>query len=576
MKKKIEDFYCVLHNYKKRYYRTILIYASSSVIDIFVLSLLPFLISSFLGKESSLTILDFNLLLNERNGILIIGCLILILTFFKGFFNYYSIFNSIKLSSEIQKKNREKIFTFYKNVYINDISKDKLEKYLNYTAYVVGVFSENIVFKSITVISEIIIISIICFYLAFVNIYALMGLLIFFLFLLVGYFLLIKRIIYRAGIKQASAMQKLTEIINSVFKGFKEIKVLNLEKYFDSKFQKHNDEYNSNFINYQKLIFLPKYLMEIIMVTFIILLFFSISYFTNKPLSNYFELIGIFLFAALRITPLSYNIFSSLSQIFSSWYAVTDLATEFKKIENKQYQSRTFSENNKSIEIKNIREISLKNITFKYDEKGKNVLEKLNLDIKNGTCIGIKGESGSGKTTLVNIILGLLKPSDGEILINNDFHYLQTDIKNYMSYTPQDIFLVKGSILDNIALGQNKDQINFQNLYDSAQNAQILPFINKEDNKTNIQKILNEQNVENLSGGQAQRIAIARNLYFKKDINVFDEFTSALDVNAEDKIVEHLNKIKKNKIIIIVSHRMNAMKYCDAIYELNNGLLKKI
>lgn len=87
---------------------------------------------------------------------------------------------------------------------------------------------------------------------------------------------------------------------------------------------------------------------------------------------------------------------------------------------------------------------------------------------------------------------------------------------------------------------------------------------------------MNEQNVENLSGGQAQRIAIARNLYFKKDINVFDEFTSALDVNAEDKIVEHLNKIKKNKIIIIVSHRMNAMKYCDAIYELNNGLLKKI
>ena len=114
MKKKIEDFYCVLHNYKKRYYRTILIYASSSVIDIFVLSLLPFLISSFLGKESSLTILDFNLLLNERNGILIIGCLILILTFFKGFFNYYSIFNSIKLSSEIQKKIEKKYLPFTK------------------------------------------------------------------------------------------------------------------------------------------------------------------------------------------------------------------------------------------------------------------------------------------------------------------------------------------------------------------------------------------------------------------------------------------------------------------------------
>ena len=101
--------------------------------------------------------------------------LILLLTFLKSYCNFNSIFRAVKLSNELQKNNRNKIFTFYRDIFINDISKNKLEQYLNYTAYVVGVFSENIVFKSITVISEILIIFIICIYLSFINIFVLSG-----------------------------------------------------------------------------------------------------------------------------------------------------------------------------------------------------------------------------------------------------------------------------------------------------------------------------------------------------------------------------------------------------------------
>ena len=576
MNKEFKKFHYILQSFKARYYKAISIYASSSVIDILVLSLLPFLISSFLGKDSNFAFFNFDIVLNESNGILIVGSTILVLTFFKGFFNYFAILNSISLSSQLQKHNREKIFTFYRDIYINDISKDKLDKYLNYTAYVVAVLSENIVFKSITVISEIMIILIICIYLGFVNIFALTGLLAFFSLLLLGYFFFIKEIIYNAGIKQAEAMEKLVEIINSVFRGFKEIKVLKLDNYFDKKFEKYNNQYNNNFINYQKLIFLPKYLLEIVMISFIILLFFAVSYFTNKPLTNYFELLGIFLFASLRITPLAYNIFSSLSQIFSSWYSVTELANEFKKIESNKKELNILKDNKKLTKLDSIDKIELKNIVFGYDLKKDFVLNNLNLKIKKGTCIGIKGDSGVGKTALINIILGLLKPDKGEIVVNDNLEYSATNIKDLMSYTPQDIYLVKGSILENIALGQKYDQIDFENLYTSSMNAQVLSFINKTREKTNFEEILKNQNVENLSGGQAQRIAIARNLYFKKSINVFDEFTSALDTKAEEKIVEHLNKIKKDKIMIIVSHRMNAMKYCDYIYELRNGSLIKI
>jgi len=576
MKKKIIDFYYLLGNSKNKYYKSIFLYSLSSLIDILVLSLLPFLISALLGKNLNFNLINYQFQFDSNNGILFIGIAILLLTFLKSYCNFNSIFRAVKLSNELQKNNRNKIFTFYRDIFINDISKNKLEQYLNYTAYVVGVFSENIVFKSITVISEILIIFIICIYLSFLNVFVLSGLLIFFLLFLIGYFFIIKDKIYDAGTKQAQAMQKLVEIINDVFKGFKEIKVLKLDKYFDKKFHSYNEEYNKYFINYQKLIFVPKYMLEVIMITFIILLFFSFSYIAEKPLNNYFELMGVFLFASLRITPLAYNIFSSLSQIFSSWYAVTELANEFNIIEQAKNKTVKFNQNSNLVNLSSIKKISLNNISFNYGLNSKKILNDINLEIHKGTCIGIKGASGSGKTTLINIILGLLKPSNGEIMVNENFQYFQTNIQDRMSYTPQDIFLVKGSILDNIALGQSKTDIDKENLYYSTMNSQILQFIEGKDVSKDIMQILDNYNVENLSGGQAQRIAIARNLYFKKDINVFDEFTSALDAKIEDKIVSHLHKIKENKIIIIVSHRMNAMKHCDIIYELKEGKLEKM
>jgi ABC-type bacteriocin/lantibiotic exporter with double-glycine peptidase domain len=187
--------------------------------------------------------------------------------------------------------------------------------------------------------------------------------------------------------------------------------------------------------------------------------------------------------------------------------------------------------------------------------------------------VGIKGASGSGKTTLINILLGLLRAQKGEIIVNKKFKSDLTNFDERISYTPQDIFLEKGSIFDNIVLGEKRNMINMKKVIDSAKNAQILSFIETKSNKKTYE-ILKKTNVENLSGGQLQRVAIARTLYFEKEVCVFDEFTSALDFDSEDKIVSHLNKIKKNKIIVIVSHRLNAMKYCDKIYEMKNGTLK--
>lgn len=274
MKKKLKQFLYILGNYKTKFIKSISLYTSSSIIDVIVLILLPILISSFFGRSSTIDLNFYRIEFDQKNGILFIGSIILMLTYLKSFFNYKSILNIIRLSSELQKANRKKIFSFYKKIYINNISRNNLEKYLNYTSYVVSVFSENVVFKLVTVISEFVIILIICSYLLTVNPIVLFGLIFFFSLLFVSYFFFIKKFIFIAGRRQASSMQKLVEIINSIFKGFKEIKVLKLDSFFDKKFDYSNEEFNRYNVDYQKLIFLPKYLIESVMITFVILLFF--------------------------------------------------------------------------------------------------------------------------------------------------------------------------------------------------------------------------------------------------------------------------------------------------------------
>lgn len=566
----------ILGSQKKNFYRKIIIYSSSSILDLLILSLLPFLIAIFSGSEVKSYFFFSDSFLREYGTIYYIGCLILIITILKAYINYLSIYKIVTFVSNIQKYNREKIFSFYKQIFLNDFISSKFEKFLNTTSYIVGVFSENILFKLITIISEIIIILIICIYLSFINFYALLGLFIFFFTLLFIYFLLIKKFITSAGKLQSDSLEKLTEIINNVFKGLKEIKVFNLSNFFDKKFNLYNNRYTENFIHYQKLVFLPKYLLESLIIVFVILLFFSISFFSGNSISSYFELIGIFLFAGLRITPLAYNVFSSLSQIYSSKYSLDVIYEEFKKIDDYQGKIKNHVNTKKVNKIDKFQKFSLKNINFSYTKKNDLILNNFNLTINKGECIGIKGDSGSGKTTFVNILLGLIYPDSGSVLVNNNVDAFSSNIYEKMSYTPQDSFLINGSIIENIALGESIENLDLKKdkIFNSIKTTRLDVSLNV--NKENFMEVLSKRKVDTLSGGQAQRVAICRNLYFEREINIFDEFTSSLDIKTEDKIVEFLNSLKGKNTIIIISHRINALKYCDRVYEVSNGELNEI
>ena len=191
------------------------------------------------------------------------------------------------------------------------------------------------------------------------------------------------------------------------------------------------------------------------------------------------------------------------------------------------------------------------------------------MNIKKGTSVGIIGRSGSGKSTLVDIILGLLEPEKGEIFVDgvnikNNKHSWQS----YIGYIPQDIYLLDDTIKNNITFGINNNKINKKLLSESIKIAQLEKFI--ESSKNKIDTVVGNRGIR-ISGGEKQRIGVARALYNNPEILILDEATSALDIDNENKMLDEIYQGIDNKTLIVVSHRNNTVKHCDLIYVMEHG-----
>ena len=210
--------------------------------------------------------------------------------------------------------------------------------------------------------------------------------------------------------------------------------------------------------------------------------------------------------------------------------------------------------------------IIFKNIFFSY---GKNkILENFNLVIEKNECIGLIGESGVGKSTLINLLLGLLSPDKGKILIDG----VDTDFKEYywgdtIGYVPQFIYLINDTVKRNIAFGIENELIDEHSIKSSIKNSQLEKFI--EDTNGGIEYIIDE-NGKNLSGGQIQRIGIARALYNNPKILILDESTSSLDKDTEESFLNIIKNLKNTLTIIIISHKQNPLSICDKIYKISD------
>ncbi len=356
--------------------------------------------------------------------------------------------------------------------------------------------------------------------------------------------------------------------IQQGFGAIRDIKILGREEAFLRKFEHHNKLgarlLRNNTIANQ----LPRLWFEILAIiglAFIVV----ISINQNEGTDKLLTVMGLFAAASFRLAPSATRIVGSLQKLRFSHITVNTIAEELNNVpESFNIQSGNCSTAEQS--IKNL--IRLKNVSYKYPLSSNLSLNNINLDIHKGQTVGFIGTSGAGKTTLINVVLGLLKPTSGEIIVDETNIYENLRCwQDQIGYVPQSIYLSDESLKSNIAFGIREQDIDQGLINKAVQMANLSEFINTL--ADGIETIVGERGTR-LSGGQQQRIGIARALYHQPPILVLDEATSALDAQTEKEVMEAIQMLHGQKTILIVAHRLTTVEGCDVIFRLENGELQ--
>lgn len=356
---------------------------------------------------------------------------------------------------------------------------------------------------------------------------------------------------------------KRVQIVKESLDGLKEIKILGVEKYFTLMYQKLSIITSNANAKQNTLQQLPRFWTEFIAIFCLATLIVTLDLLKYNS-SEIFILVSVYALAAFRFIPSANRILAAFQTLNFLSPVVDILNLEFNRHENNTLiNSYTFQKDVLSFNSS----IALKNIYFKYSN-GNDIFNNFSIEIKKGQTIGVIGTSGSGKSTLIGIILGLLKPQSGTITIDDkdiNFSYFNS-LQNIIGYVPQKPVMLNDTIINNIALGIESSEISESRIKQVIKNSQSESFINKLPQQLNT--IIGD-NGAFLSGGQCQRIAIARALYHNPNILIFDESTSSLDINTEEEILKTISSFKNEKTIIIITHRPQTLSICDKVIDLS-------
>ncbi len=365
--------------------------------------------------------------------------------------------------------------------------------------------------------------------------------------------------------RSGEMMKNLVEVLEN----YKNIKIFNKDTFFIDKFKKNNFIYSNVNKKFQIIDNAPRFWLEISGVTGLCGLVFFLIYFDYSS-KAILPILGIFSVAFFRIIPSVLRIVRSIQALNYSDPVMDELLISLKK------NSLTIKKKEELNYIKFNEKVELKNLSFSYPNKSIKIFDNLNLTIKKGEKIGIIGRTGAGKSTLLDVMLGFLEPIEGDIFIDQE--KLRKNINGWrelIGYVPQKISVINGSIKENIMFGsKNLSEKDLKHrLDDSIKISEFSEVINGL--KNGVDTIIGEKGLD-LSGGQIQRLAFARALFRKPEILILDESTNALDKKIENKIINNLLEFLKNKTIIMISHNLDTLKFCDLIYELKNFSLNKI
>ena len=306
----------------------------------------------------------------------------------------------------------------------------------------------------------------------------------------------------------------------------------------------------------------PRFLMEAIGVSLIAIIAYYIST-ENGKTEAVIPVLGAIAMGAQRLLPLFQQIYASISTLTGAKSSFNDVIDLLDQPLPNTYEFYKISEN-----IKFKKSIRLNNVYFSYTDKTANILNDINITIHKGDVVGFVGETGSGKSTLVDIIMGLLSPTQGSLQVDDILitsKYLP-QWQNIIAHVPQSIYLSDSTILENIAFGIPKCDIDFDKAILASKKASMFDTIQSMPKK--FETIVGEQGMR-LSGGQKQRIGIARALYKESELIIFDEATSALDDETERSVMQAIDNLDRNITVLIIAHRISTLKNCNRIFKLS-------
>ena len=355
--------------------------------------------------------------------------------------------------------------------------------------------------------------------------------------------------------------RKQIEIVRESLGGIREVLIEKNQKFFQDKYLEADTEYRQATASNVFISTTPRYTIETIAVILVVCLALVLN--EDGDFSQTIPLLSAIVFASNRILPLLQQQFIAISKIQGARTSLTRIVWSLNLPIPNYY--------NLSRERLNFRKsLSFQNVWFRYKSSSTWILKNLCFNIEANTTVALVGSSGSGKSTIADLILGLLQPQKGSILIDDRPLIGKKVIQwqNAIAHVPQSIFLVDGTVAENIAFGLSEDRIDFERVVEAAKLAKIDKFVRQLPQKYNSK--VGERG-SRLSGGQRQRIGIARALYKRASVIVFDEATSSLDSQTEREVMESINELSNKITIILIAHRLSTIKNSDRIIEINDG-----
>ena len=543
-----------------------------SILEIIsVLSIGPYIsilsnFNDFNNNKYIIFIYNFFSFNSEKNFILAYSFFIIIVftlsTILTVIFTWFSIYYSNKITADISNQlfdnylHKEYLFHTYNSPSV------LTSKIVNDVKIVSGgVMQSIILLNSKLIISLLLILSILIYNPIITILTSSIFIFIYYLFMVI-----IRTRVNNYGVLITKTNSKKISNLNDSFGGIKEIIIYNLQNYFVETFKGLNLKIIKGETFLTAASYLPKFIIELIGVILIIVITVITVLFYEVDFKLYFSTLAIYALAGFKLLPNFQSIYNNYTRFLGSYPSFERVVNDFDLSNNKSLNLNK----NQSIIFENL---SLIDISFNFPKKNTEIIKNLSLNIERNKSYGIIGSTGSGKTTLINLIMGLYKVTKGKVKINDNYadYNKIISLRENISYVSQNIFLTNNTILENVCFGEEVSKIDLDKAFNALKKANLYDFIMKL--PENVYTQVGERGIQ-LSGGQKQRIAIARAIYFDKDIFILDEATSSIDIETEKKIMNQIYNLK-NKTIIIIAHRLSTIKNCDNIIILEKGFIKQ-